>query len=362
MRIDELDLEEKVGQMFIIGLRECDVKDKLINIIQKYKIGGIVLYRKNYSDYHDMITVINTIKKANEKNKVPLFISIDQEGGRVNRMPSEIQNIKDAYNISKSGDIELVKDSGKIIGEMLKKTGINMNYAPVLDIKRFNENHAIGNRCYGDSKEEVMKYGVEVMKEMKNQGVIPVIKHFPGHGLTHKDSHYKIPTIKESIDILENEDMKPFEKAIEEGADGIMVGHLIIKDIDKKYPASLSNKIIKGYIRDKYKFNGLVITDDLKMWAIKLRFRNINAVLKAIDSGNDVIMLGYSYKSLMKVLKKVNKKARKGKIDINNIDESVKRILNIKEKYGLTDKEITGFNIDEINNRIQGINENIKKL
>lgn len=355
MEMQNLSLEEKIGQLFMIGL-EKKSKEEILNLIQGNKIGGVVLYRNNYSTYKQMLQFINEIKTINKKNPIPIFISTDQEGGRVNRMPSEILNLKSATQIANTENLELVKESTKIIGRMLKDTGISMNYAPVLDIRRFEEKHAIGDRCYGKNKEEVSKYGVEAMKQIQKQGVIPVIKHFPGHGLTKKDSHFRIPRITQKIEKLEKEDMKPFEDAIIEGVDTIMIGHLIIKDIDKKYPASLSKKVIQTYLIEKYNYKGLIITDDLKMMAIRFHYNMKRAVIKAIEAGNDIIMIGLPYKKINKLIKYVTKQVKRGKINIDRINESVEKIIKTKKKYNISDEEVKGFNIEEINEKIEQVN------
>ena len=358
MNIEELTIQEKIGQMFMIGLEE-NFSDKTIEMIKKYKIGGIILYKKNYSSYEQMLKIVNTIKDSNVINKVPMFISIDQEGGRVNRMPADIKNIKSAKAIADTKDIKLVKESGRILGEMLNSTGINMNYAPVLDIKRFEENHPIGNRCYGEKKEDVIKYGIEVMKEIQKQKVISVIKHFPGHGTTKKDSHFRIPKISANIKEVEKEDIIPFKEAISQDADAIMIGHLVIKDIDKKYPASISKKVIQKYLKD---FKGLIITDDLKMFAIRLHYNLKRAVVKAIEAGNDIVMVGVSYDEIKQILKYVCKQVEKGKLNVDRINQSVEKIIRMKEKYEISNKNAKGFDIKEINARIENINISTEKI
>lgn len=358
MKIEKLSLEEKIGQLFMIGVEE-KTNQEIERLIQENRIGGVVLYKKNYQTYEEMIQFINNIKNKNRNNPIPIFISIDQEGGRVNRMPPEILNLKSATKIANTRNVEIVKESGKIIGQMLRKTGISMDYAPVLDIRRFKEKHAIGDRCYGENKEDVSNYGIEVMKEMQKQGVIPAIKHFPGHGLTEKDSHFRIPKITQKIEILEKEDMLPFEKAIKENAKAIMVGHLIIKDVDKRYPASLSKKVIQKYLIEKYNYKGLIITDDLKMMAIQLHYNMKRATLKAIEAGNDIIMIGLSYRKVKSIIKYITKKVRKGKLDIERINQSVEKIIEMKEKYKIEDKEEKGFLIEEMNEKIKNINEKV---
>lgn len=359
MEIKDLKIEQKIGQMLIIALEEKQITEKTINIIQKYNIGGIILYRKNYTNYEEMLKLINKLKEINKVNKIPLFISIDQEGGRVNRMPSEILNLKSANKLSNTGNIEIVKESAKIISEMLTKTGINMNYSPVLDIKNFKAKHAIGDRCYGENKEDVSKYGIEFMKELSKGGVLPVVKHFPGHGATTKDSHFILPIVKKAKEELENEDIEPFKEAIKNEVDAIMVGHILVKDIDKKYPASLSKKILQEYLVGVLKFKGLIITDDLKMLAIRLRYSLKKATKLAIDSGNNMIMIGTKYRKIEKIIKNISKEVKKGKIDIAKINESIEKIVSIKEKYNVNDNKTDGFEIEDINKKIEELNNKV---
>lgn len=355
MEIKELNLEEKVGQMFIVGLNIKE-KEEINNFIKKLKIGGVIVYKKNYNNYEQMLTLINNIKEINTDNKVPITISIDQEGGRVNRMPLEISNLKSATKFAKVKDVELIRKTGNIIGKMLNNTGITMNFSPILDIKRFEEKHAIGDRCYGENREDVEKYGIEIMKQLQENKVISVIKHFPGHGLTKKDSHFRIPKVKEKIEILEKEDMHPFEIAIKNGADAIMVGHLIIKDVDKKYPASLSEKVIQKYLIEKYNYEGLIITDDMKMMAIRLHYNMKRAVKRAILAGNDIVMIGLSYNKIEKVIKYIINQVKKGKIPEEKINKSVEKIIKMKEKYNITDKKVNGFDVKNINEQIEELN------
>ena len=348
--IKELSLEEKIGQLFMIGMLREDVNKHLDDLIKNDKIGGVIIYRRNYKDY-----------PKNKDNKIPLFISIDQEGGRVNRMPSEIKNIKSATRIARTKKMEYVKESGRLIGEMLRQTGISMDYAPTLDIKRFADNHAIGDRCYGENRDDVSKYGIEVMKQIQEQKVIPVIKHFPGHGATYKDSHFRIPKIKAKKEYIEANDIKVFEKAIKEGADAIMVGHLIYKEIDKIHPASLSKTVISKYLIEQNNFQGLIITDDLKMRAVQLRYSMRVATLKAIEAGNDIVMIGLPYKRIKRVIKFITKQVKKGRISEERINHSVEKILRMKEKYEVNDDLVEGIDINTMNDAIMKLNRKIEK-
>lgn len=321
-----LTLREKIGQMLIIKIQGKEITNETKRMIEEYKVGGIILYRKNYDTYEEMINIINEIKKINrESGNIPLFISIDQEGGRVT-------------------------------AQMLKESGFNMDYALVLDIQRFEDGHAIGDRCYGKNAEEVSKNGIQIMKELSDGGVIPVIKHFPGHGLTKKDSHFFLPVIDAKIEDLEKEDILPFKRAIGQNAEVIIVGHLVIKDVDKKNPASLSKTVINDYLRNKYQYKGLIMTDDLKMRAISLRYGYVKATMKACKAGADIIMIGAPHNTVIHAIHKIEKNVKNQKIDICQIDKSVEKIIKLKEKYNITDEPAKGCNIEDINEKIEKIN------
>ena len=154
--------------------------------------------------------------------------------------------------------------------------------------------------------------------------------------------------------------MSVFKTAIDNGADAIMVGHLIIKDLDKRYPASLSKKIIQTYLIEKYHYKGLIITDDLKMMAIRIHFNMNKAVLKAIDAGNDIVMVGLSYKKIKKLIKYITKQVRKDRISERRINASVKKIVEYKEKYNITDEPVQGFNVEKMNKKIESYKQIVK--
>lgn len=354
MNIDELSLEEKIGQMFMVGINSNDVSC-LYNLIEKNKIGGVILYKNNYSSYDELISIVKKLKKSNRNNKIPLFISIDQEGGRVNRMPKEIINIKNVHDLVSLNDIKLIIKSADIISKMLLKSGINMNFAPVLDIDNNSNSKAFFKRCFSDDRDIVSKYGICYMKQMQDNNVISVVKHFPGHGSSCRDSHFFVPYVKDYQEIL-NKHIIPFERAIENGCDAIMVGHLVIKKFTKGFPASISKEFINNYLRERYNYDGLVITDDIKMGSVNLIYRFV-ALEKAFISGSDIILFKYNDGD-EKLINKIVDKVKKNYIDIANINKSVDRILKIKKKYKINDNiDFDGCDIEKINKEISKIND-----
>lgn len=350
--------KEKIGQLFLVGVTKRENLNDVINLIKKYHIGGVIIYKNNYSNYEEMINVINQLKLANKENKLPLFISIDQECGRVNRFPKEFKNIATASKVNKLSKEEQ-RNVGEITAEMLSETGLNMNFAPVLDLKKYEDNHYIGDRAYSEIPEEVYEVTKIISEEFEKKGVIPVLKHFPGHGSIKKDSHMFLPRINNYEKIL-SEDAIPFIKAIENGADAIMVGHIMIKGQTGSLPASISKKYIAD-IRKRYSYDGLIVSDELAMRSVRYLYGRKKSIYKAANAGLDVIMYKY-FVGLENVLEDVINKYNLNKIDTDQIDASYKRVSSIKGKYKINDRKIENtMDIEKINKRIEEVNSKCKK-
>jgi len=360
MNFNKMSFEDKFGQMIMLGLDIYEINDEVIKLIEKYKIGGVVLYKKNYTSIETMINVINKLKKINRENKIPLFIAIDQENGRVNRLPKDINRIYSAYKQGKSKNIKLVNSVNELTTYILNSVGINMNFAPVLDITRDEMRKVIGNRSYGKTKEDVIKYGLPFMKCLQENNIVSVVKHFPGHGITNKDRHLSFHKISE-IEELEKNDLIPFEYAIKNNADAIMVGHMKIKGYGLM-PATLNKKIINEMLINKYSYKGLIVTDDIRMGLFNHIYGIKKSIIKAVCAGNDIIMVKYKRGDILRIYKDLYKMVRNYEIDIERINNSAKKIVNMKKKYKINDSEINcKLEIDLINKRIKKINELIDK-
>ena len=353
--LENLTIEEKIGQMLMFGTNSSNI-EPICNLIKNYKIGGVILYKKNYSSYKEMLEVIKKLKDANKDNKLPLFIAIDQEGGVVNRLPNDIENIKNIYDVSKKDNIDLIKEHADIISNILYNIGINMNFSPVLDIYNNSNSSVLDKRCFSDDVKKVSLYGSIYMNEIKKNDIISVVKHFPGHGITKLDSHYFLPYIFSYKKVL-NREIIPFENAINEGCDAIMISHLIIRKLSGMLPCSISKRFITEYLREKYNYNGLIITDDLRMKLVDLIYGRIS-LKKAFLSGCDVILLKYKEndeKIFNMLYKYVNNENA-----IKNINECVLRVIDIKEKYKIGNyNSFDVLKIDEINNLINLFNNGI---
>lgn len=354
MNVDDLTDIEKIGQMFMFGVNSSDITP-IYDLVRNFKIGGVILYKKNYSSYEEMINVINKLKEANKNNRIPLFIALDQECGRVNRFPNEIHNIKNVYDLSLSKDKNVILNSCDIISLLLNKSGINMNFAPVLDI--YNDSKLLYKRCFSSRVDVVMDYGISYMQRLKENNIISVVKHFPGHGMSKSDSHMLVPYVFDKKKFSYH--VKPFLTAFDFSCDALMVGHLIIRGMSGYLPCSISKKFITNYLRKKCNYDGLVVTDDIRMMALSLyRF---NILKRVFNSGSDIILFKYK-KGDDKVINKVVNMYKKKSIDNELINRSVDRILMMKRKYNINDDVVkSDLDIDYVNSKIDCINNFLDK-
>ena len=352
MNFSELSFKEKIGQRFIIGINNNNIDD-VIYLIKNCYISGVLLYKRNYNNYDEMINVINKLKDANKKNKIPLFIAIDQEGGVVNRLPNDFNNLKNIYDISKT-DKKLVIDSAKITSNILNNSGINMNLAPVLDIYNNSKSKVLYKRCFYGNVLDICNCAKLYIHEFKNNNIISVIKHFPGHGVTKFDSHFIVPYIFNYKKFL-NKHILPFKETIDNGADCVMLGHFIIRKMTGIWPTSISKKFICKYLRNECNYDGVVITDELNMLNRNILYK-YSFIKKAINSDCDILLVKIKdKKDGIAIINKAYKYADKEILDVN-----VNRIIKLKDKYKLSDDRVkTKIDINKINNEIDLLNKKI---
>lgn len=327
--IDNLTLEEKIGQMLIVSYRSTTMDETLKQVLETNKPGGFILFKENFTNYENTIKFIDDIQST---ANIPLFLSIDQEGGKVQRLKDledrKATEIPPMQQIGKTNDTQLAYNVGKIIAEELQVFGINMDFAPVLDIVSSEKNTVIGNRSFGENAQIVSDMGISLAKGLEENGVIPVYKHFPGHGSTITDSHYDLPVLEKTKEELLSSELIPFQKAIENHAEVIMIGHLAIPNITQdETPASLSKVLITDLLKTEMGFQGLVVTDALNMGALTKHYSEKEIYELAINAGVDLLLMPTSSTSAIKYIKE---SIEEGKIKEEQIDRSVTKILKLK--------------------------------
>ncbi|PAF38594.1 hypothetical protein CHH58_03960 [Terribacillus saccharophilus] len=364
--VEGMSVEQKVGQMLMPDFRNwqkqgeskatgfTEMNDEVGSIIQKYHLGGVILFAENVVGTEQTVRLIDGLQNASPE--LPLFITIDQEGGIVTRLQTGT-NLPGNMALGATGSEKYAYQTGKIIGKELSSLGVNVNFGPSLDVNNNPENPVIGVRSYSSNPELVSKLGIETIKGLQRQNVAATAKHFPGHGDTATDSHYGLPLVTHDKDRLHAVELLPFQNAIDEGIDMIMTAHVQFPAFDdttyisKKdgqeilVPATLSKKVLTGLLREEMGFEGVIVTDALNMKAISYNFGQEEAVVLALKSGVDIALMPAQVnslemeKNLASVYNAVLEAIESGDIPMEQVNASVERILKLKEKRGILDPD-----------------------
>lgn len=316
-------MEKLVWQKFILG---CDN----IEYALKKEVGGFIFFSK---DIESEIQFINLIKTIKSKSKTIPFLSIDQEGGRVERTENFRPKRLSARNAYLNGENFLRLQSNEISKE-LYEWGINLNFAPCIDVNSNPLNPIIGERAFSDKADEVIDGMKIFIEESRNNHIIPCVKHYPGHGDADKDSHLTLPQINLPMQEMEQVHIKPFKEAVNIGIEMIMVAHLYCKCFDKEeIPTSLSKNAIQ-YLRKNIGYQGVLISDDMVMQGVQ-KYGSLEAVIKGIHAGLDMFIFRDSSKKTLKMIEELCKIVKNDAELRLKIEESNNRIIKLKSRYGL---------------------------
>lgn len=335
-KMDNLSIDEKIAQMLIVYYIGDEYDENLSNIIKEVKPGGFILMSDNITTYD---RTLNFVKGMQNDSDIPMIISTDEEGGSVQRIKGirdiSVTDIPYMYYLGQTKDKNLAYKVGEIIANELRTIGVNLTYAPVMDIYSNPNNTVIGKRSFGSDPNTVYDMATSLKNGIEDNLVNTCIKHFPGHGDTETDSHFETPIINKTLDELENSDLLPFIKSIND-TNMIMVGHIALPKItNSSIPASLSKEIVTDLLKNKYNYKGLVITDALNMRSLTNNYSDKEIYTMAINAGVDLLLMPNGSKNAIKYIKEA---IDDEEIDINTINESVRKILtykysNIKENY-----------------------------
>ncbi|MBW2599629.1 MAG: glycoside hydrolase family 3 protein [Deltaproteobacteria bacterium] len=341
---DSLDV--KIGQMIMIGFRGLTVNDKspVIADIKERKIGGVILFDydapsrspvRNIESPDQVRSLVNTLQGA---SSIPLFIAIDQEGGKVSRLKERFgfpPTVSEGY-LGRIDDLETTKKYAERTAETLAGLGINVNFAPVVDLNINPDNPVIGKveRSFSADPEVVIRHSVAIIDIFHAHGILSAIKHFPGHGSSKADSH------KGFVDVTERwspDELKPFEAVIQSGGcDMVMTAHIFNARLDPLWPATLSERIIGRILRDDMRFNGVVVSDDMQMDAIRSFYGLERAIKMAIGAGCDILVFAnnsiFDENIAARAIGIIKKLVASGEIKSKRIDESYNRIMSLKKK------------------------------
>lgn len=337
--MEGMTLEEKICQLFMVTPEQITGVDAAVQAgdmtreaLQNYPVGGIVYFAQNIIDEQQLRTMIENTKSY---SKYPLFVGVDEEGGSlVSRIAENanftVEKVPDMQAIGASGDYEQAYSAGQTIGSYLYDLGFNLDFAPVADVLTNPQNTAIGVRSFGTDASVAAGMAARFTEGLQERQVSAVLKHFPGHGGTSGDSHDGAVTNERTLEELKGTEFLPFESGIQAGADCVMAGHISLPAVTgDTTPASLSQKIITGLLREELGFDGVVITDSMQMGAVTNNYSSAEAAVKAFQAGADVILMPQDFVQAYEGLLNA---ARNGEISSKRIDESVYRILECKRR------------------------------
>lgn len=331
-----MTLHEKVCQMMFVTPEELTGEDGVTvagdatrQALENYPVGGIVYFAKNLESQDQVKEMIDNSQKDSSTG---LFVATDEEGGVVNRLMDTVGTtyIGSMYYYKDDGD-ETAYENAYTIANDMSALGFNLDFAPVADVWSNPDNTVIGERAYSDDYAQAAELVGNAVKGFNDGGVMCTLKHFPGHGDTAEDSHYSSAYVHRTKEEIMADEMQPFRSGIEAGAEFVMVGHLIVPDIDE-VPATLSYKIATGILRDELKFEGVAITDSFEMESIADNYSVDDAVVMSVKAGMDMIL---QPKDMASAVNSIEQAVADGELSEDRIDESVRRILTLKESRGL---------------------------
>jgi beta-N-acetylhexosaminidase len=334
-----LSLEQRVAQMFMVNLYGNQLTEAGRDFLTRWQPGGVVLLPENITTPNEVTQLTNTYQQTiTEHGGFPLFITIDQEGGMISHLRDGFTVFPVLALLTATGDVDLAERVGQAMAQEMLAVGINMDLAPVADLETNPNNPIIKRRAFGNDAQMTSPILAGFIKGMQGEGLMATAKHFPGHGDSSSDSHVGLPVISLTRERLESVELVPFRAAIEAGVSTVMVAHIYYPALEpqKDLPASMSHSIVTGLLREEMGYRGLVITDALDMDAIDTIYSYPNAALNAIKAGVDLVIAAHvSLEAEAAGIQAVVEAVQSGEIPEARINESVRRILEAKERYGI---------------------------
>lgn len=377
--LNRMTLRQKITQMLMVDFRYWDedttdsvekqpftkMNSQVQKIVEDYDFGAIIYFAQNIQTTEDTFQLSMDLQKAATKdNGIPLLISADQEGGSVYRLGSGTA-LPGNMALGATGNSEYARNAGQIIGSELSVLGINTNLAPVVDVNNNANNPVIGLRSYGDDAAMVGEMASKTIQGLAEYNVIGCAKHFPGHGDTATDSHYGLPSVDKSKEVLLQNELKPYEVAIDQGIEMIMTAHILYPQLDnstvlsdktgnqEKLPATMSKAIITDLLKGEMGFEGIVCTDAMNMQGVSDTYDQVQAVKLAINAGVDMICMPCvlydldDLQDLDAIINGVETAVNNGEISEDRLNDAVRRILTVKENRGILDWNENSYSLDQ---------------
>jgi beta-N-acetylhexosaminidase len=325
-----------LGKLFIIGFNGTSLDNSLKSMLEELNPAGVILFSRNIEDPHQVAELNHNIQKLGTPSG-GFFIGVDQEGGRVRRLREPFTSFAPALEMVSGSDPDTaVKGFAQTTASEIALVGFNLDFTPVLDVLSHPDDlqsSVIGDRSYGFEPETVAHFGGIVIQEMRKNGIIPCGKHFPGHGGTLVDSHVDLPVDSRDLQSIASKDLIPFRRAVKLEVEMLMTAHVLYPALDPQMPATLSSSILDGLLRKRMGYRGIIITDDLDMGAVADRYSTEDCSLKSFLAGADILLICKHPEKAFAARDRIFRAVRDEEISPERVEESIKRIENLKGKY-----------------------------
>jgi beta-N-acetylhexosaminidase len=326
------DIRRHIGQFSIAGFSGHTIPAELRALAREFDLGGVILFARNVESPHQVAELAAEAQAL--AAELPLWVSVDQEGGRVARLRSPFTEWPPMITLGRSADEGLAARFARALASELRAVGITLDYAPVLDIHTNPRNPVIGDRALAGRADEVARLGRVIIETLQAEGIAACGKHFPGHGDTSSDSHHELPLVEHAPDRLEAVEFVPFRAAVAAGVASIMTAHVLVPAIDEDGPATLSRRIVTGLLRETLGFGGLIVSDDLDMRAISDTYALGDATVGAIAAGCDVVLMCGPDNARQAVALEALIHAVEGQqVPVRQIEDAMARQRRAKERF-----------------------------
>ena len=325
-------LRRRVGQMIMTGFSGPSLPADVRKLAREFGLGGVILFARNIEAPQQVAELSHDAQTLTED--LPLWVSVDQEGGRVTRLREPFTIWPAMQTLGRCGNVRLATRFGEALANELSSVGISLDYAPVLDVNTNLDNPVIGDRALSDDAAEVGRIGAAIIDALQTGGVAACGKHFPGHGDTSVDSHHDLPVVDHSLDRLDEVELVPFRAAVASNVAMLMTAHVLYPSIDSERPATLSRHIVTELLRDKLEFAGVIATDDMSMQAIAKDWTVEQSTVAAVAAGCDLVLLcAPDPEAQLKALEALIYAVEDGTLSERRVEDALTRLRRAKERF-----------------------------
>jgi beta-N-acetylhexosaminidase len=333
----QLSLEQKIGQRLLSGIPGTRLTERSRRLVRDGFLGGVLLTRQNVAGREQLTRLTSDLQAQARQNRpaIGLLVAVDQEGGRVSRLDMDrLSRFPPPHDWAGYGDPYYIEAVAYITSREARALGCNLNLAPVLDLYALGDGTVIGDRSMGAEAGQLAELGLAYLAGARRAGMAAAIKHFPGHGRTVVDTHQRLAVLDVDEQTLWGQDLLPFRRAIEDSVEVVMTAHILYPRLDPDYPVTLSEKIVRGLLRGKLGFEGVVVSDDIEMGALAANYPTRAILKRAILAGVDII-LEMGGLDALKLIQEIKGLVASGELTEAQIDEGVRRVLRLKVRCGL---------------------------